>query len=288
MSGRRMIYEDMFKDDEIGMLPRDARLLWVGLIVALADDQGRLLDHLSLIKNRSFVFDNDLDIKNVAKWLGMLEEIGCIYRYKKDGKKLIQIVKWWDYQTPSWANESKFSSPDGWTDRVKVHAKGNKVKMVDWDKEGGFSRGLPKKVPTQVSTSVGKGDLIRDGDVNGDVNGDGDGESDVKDARSDFSAYQKVWENETGMMVAGFTQFTKMCERFQEVGVTPEIYRTAIREQKKTKYAVKRPEGVEDWAVGLVTPKTTKKPKTGETVEETLARLRREEQQLQRTEVIDG
>jgi hypothetical protein len=73
------------------------------LIVSLADDQGRILDHLSLIKSRAFVFDDDLDPDDIAKWLSMLEEIGCIYRYTKGGKNLIQIVKWWGYQTPSWA-----------------------------------------------------------------------------------------------------------------------------------------------------------------------------------------
>jgi len=36
------------------------------------------------------------------------------------------------------------------------------------------------------------------------------------------------------------------------VGVTPEIFRTAIKEQKKSEYAVKRPSGVAEWAIRLV------------------------------------
>nr|HPK41186.1 hypothetical protein [Candidatus Cloacimonadota bacterium] len=175
MSHKRMVYSDMFEDDEIGTLPREARLLWVGLIVALADDQGRILDNLSLIKNKAFVFDPDISIDDIAKWLDMLENIGCIYRYKKDGKDLIQIVKWWDYQTPSWANESKFLPPDGWTDKVKVHEKGNKVKMINWDVDGGFQTNVPTDVPTSVPTQEGRGinDVNDDVNVNGDINVNG-------------------------------------------------------------------------------------------------------------------
>ena len=80
-----------------------------------------------------------------------------------------------------------------------------------------------------------------------------------ENARADFAEYQKVWEQETGKMVAGFTEFSKMCQRFEEKGVTPEIYRTAIQEQQKSQYAVKRPTGVEEWALRLVADKQSDK-----------------------------
>lgn len=213
MSHKRMIYEDMFEDNEIGMLPREARLLWVGLIVALADDQGRILDNLSLIRNKAFMFDPDISLDDIAKWLDMLENIGCIYRYKKDGKDLIQIVKWWDYQTPSWANESKFLPPDGWIDKVKVHEKGNKVKMINWDTEGGFQTNVPTDVPTSVPTQEGRGinDVNVKGDGDGDVNGDDDVKtaaaavSDTEPKNSDVAEIFQVYEQEIGAI----TSFTR-------------------------------------------------------------------------------
>jgi DNA-binding transcriptional regulator YhcF (GntR family) len=75
----------------------------------------------------------------------------------------------------------------------------------------------------------------------------------IKSARSDFSEFQKVWEQETGQLVSGFTEFERMCKRFKIKGVTPDLYRTAIQEQKQSNYPVKRPTSVEEWALGLVT-----------------------------------
>jgi len=74
----------------------------------------------------------------------------------------------------------------------------------------------------------------------------------IPDARSDSADYQSVWESETGLLISGFTEFKKTCDRFIDVGVTPEIFRTAIKEQKKSEYAVKRPSGVAEWAIRLV------------------------------------
>jgi hypothetical protein len=97
-------------------------------------------------------------------------------------------------------------------------------------------------------------------DKDKDIDIDKDKDKDKREnARSDFADYQKVWEQETGKMVTGFTEFSKMCKRFQDVGVTPEIYRTAIQEQQNSQYAVKRPTGVQEWAVRLVADKQTAK-----------------------------
>jgi DNA replication protein DnaD len=147
-----MINSDLFSDDIFMELDDVTRLVWIGLIVMSADDQGRLQDNELLIKSQIFPMDNKSPDK-IKSSLDILEGHGMIYRYKSGNKKLIQIVNWWKHQAPSWAAASLYPAPDGWTDRVKVNSKGNKVLMENWTEQGGFME-VPTKVPTQVPTQV--------------------------------------------------------------------------------------------------------------------------------------
>ena len=151
MSNRRMINSDLFSDDIFMELDDVTRLVWIGLIVMAADDQGRLQDNELLIKSQIFPMD-DKSPNTIKSSLDTLESNGMIYRYKSGNKKLIQIVNWWKHQAPSWAAASLYPAPDGWTDRVKVNSKGNKVLMENWTEQGGFME-VPTQVPTQVPTS---------------------------------------------------------------------------------------------------------------------------------------
>jgi DnaD/phage-associated family protein len=90
-----------------------------------------------------------------------------IFRYTVDGKNIIQIIKWWNYQTPAWATPSKFPPPINWTDRVRVHVSGNKVQTINWDKPGGYPTGYVDNVPTPIE------------DVNGEGNVNGNGEEEA-------------------------------------------------------------------------------------------------------------
>ena len=139
MSNRRMIYSDTFEDEFIGFVERDMRLLWIGLIVAVADDQGRMLDNATLIRSKVFPYDKDISDEQINVWLDVLAERGKIVRYG-NGIRVMQIVKWWDYQSPSWAAESKYPPPKDWTDRVKVNIGQRKVKMQNWKLDGGFPK----------------------------------------------------------------------------------------------------------------------------------------------------
>lgn len=251
MANRRMIYQDFFEDDYFGTKEYGMRLLWIGLIAAAADDQGRILDNTSLIRAKVFMYD-DTPNDDVDRWLSILYEDNKIVRYSKDGKRLIQIVKWWDYQTPAWASHSKYPAPDGWIDRVRCHVtgptQGGKVETINWDSIGGFHSEQPieqrSKQGSSFSSDIDDVKLSKD-------------DCDNKDAKNTYSSYQKVWEQETGIPVAGFTKFCKMCDKFIEKGVTPEMYRTAIKEQSNSDYPVKNPTSVETWALGLVTDNNT-------------------------------
>jgi len=258
MANKRMIYQDFFEDEYFGTVEIPLRLLWIGLITAVADDQGRILDNSSLIKAKVFLFDRDITEDMIDKWLYKLNADNKIVRYKADSKQLIQIINWWEYQTPAWASASKYPPPNDWTDRVRCHVsgptQGGKVHTENWNKDGGFSSEQSKELRSKQGSYQSSGI----DDVNGDVDGDVNGKSEIKDARSDFQAFQQVWEQETGSLVTGFTEFERMCKRFEQEGVTPDLYRTAIQEQSKSDYPVKRPTSVKEWAIGLANPKSVK------------------------------
>jgi len=148
-----MLTSDIFSDDIFMELDDVTRLLWIGLITICADDQGRFQNNDFLIKSQVFPADRKSPSR-ILKSLQILEEKGMIFCYEKDGKSLAQIVNWWKHQAPSWAAASLYPAPDGWTDRVKVNSKGNKVLMENWTEQGGFME-VHTKVPTQVPTAVG-------------------------------------------------------------------------------------------------------------------------------------
>lgn len=153
MANRRMLTSDIFSDDIFMELDDVTRLLWIGLITICADDQGRFQNNDFLIKSQVFPADRKSPSR-ILKSLQILEEKGMIFCYEKDGKSLAQIVNWWKHQAPSWAAASLYPAPDGWTDRVKVNSKGNKVLMENWTEQGGFME-VPTQVHTQVHTAVG-------------------------------------------------------------------------------------------------------------------------------------
>jgi len=138
MSNRRMISADLFEDDYIYSVDYVARFAWIGLIVSCADDQGRLLDNPAIIYSKIFALDNDITIDKVESIISGFADAGKIVRYQINNKKIIQIVNWWKYQTPSWASPSKYPPPEGWIDRVKCHKQNKKIEIINWDKEGGF------------------------------------------------------------------------------------------------------------------------------------------------------
>ena len=92
MANRRMIYQDLFEDDYFGMADPLLRLMWIGLITAVADDQGRMLDNSSLIKSKVFIYDREITEQMIDSWLNTLHKDNKIVRYEAGGHRLIQIV----------------------------------------------------------------------------------------------------------------------------------------------------------------------------------------------------
>ncbi len=165
MASRRMISSDLFEDDFIGQLNYFERLLWIGLITAVADDQGRMMDNPALIRTRVFLYDTVDDV-TVERALSKIAAEGKIVRYVAGNKHLVQIVNWWKYQTPSWASPSKFPAPEGWMDRTKYHTAGNKVASLNWDKTGGYAEGYVGDYVPMVDRPIEDGDVKSESEVN--------------------------------------------------------------------------------------------------------------------------
>lgn len=156
MANRRMISSDLFEDDFITTLSYFERLLWIGLITSVADDQGRMMDNPALIRARVFLLDSVQD-SEVETALQKLSGARKIDRYVSGNKHLIQIVNWWKYQTPAWASASKYPAPDKWTDRAKYHTTGNKIVISNWDKTGGYVAGYVAGLDRPIEEGDDKG-----------------------------------------------------------------------------------------------------------------------------------
>lgn len=234
MANRRMINSDLFSDDVFMELDDLTRLVWIGLIVMSADDQGRLQDNELLIKSQIFPMDNKTPAKVKAS-LDTLERNNMIYRYQKGDKKLIQIVNWWKHQTPSWASASAYPAPDNWVDREKYHSIGNKVVTTNWEASGGFDK-LHSMLHSPLPTGVSQ--LIDESDV----------KSEIK-SECDVESFVAVYAQQTGLKPKKTKEEVETINRLISLGVTPEEYRKAIREMQGKPYKIASMKSPETWVM---------------------------------------
>lgn len=134
MTSRRMIDPAIWQSETIASLSRCQRLLFIGLF-SNADDQGRLRGNPSLIRSTIFPYD-DIPLDEIRDDLAAIERVGSIIIYEAEGKELIQISGWWEYQTPQWAYPSKYPTPPSWCDRLR-YRENNLVVTRNWNGKGG-------------------------------------------------------------------------------------------------------------------------------------------------------
>jgi hypothetical protein len=181
VANRRMVSSDIFEDDFFISLTMFERMVWIGLVVRCADDQGRLQDRSVLIKSQVFPADmvspGEIDLA-----LEKFREAGKIERYKSGDKSLVQILNWWKYQTPQWAMKSKYPAPAGWVDREKYHGVGGKVCNLNWDNKGGYqvATNPPSKRSSNPPSNIPPSG-INDVKGNDEVKGEDEGDDELKD-----------------------------------------------------------------------------------------------------------
>ncbi|MET8694769.1 HNH endonuclease [Streptomyces bauhiniae] len=76
----RTVKPEFWEDEVVGLLPRDARLLFISTF-NMADDEGLLRWTPSYIKAQTFMYDDDLSPKHVESLMTMLTDAGLIFPY---------------------------------------------------------------------------------------------------------------------------------------------------------------------------------------------------------------
>lgn len=103
MARRRTLSPEFFSDEDLSMLPFEARLLYAGLW-CYADREGRLEDRPKYLKAMIFPYDR-VDVEKLLTLLAnpqTPDRPGKVFirRYQADGKQLIDIPEFSKHQSP--------------------------------------------------------------------------------------------------------------------------------------------------------------------------------------------
>lgn len=115
MARIRTIKPELWEDEIVGSLSRDARLLFIGLI-SLADDDGRFRARPSNIRAELYRYDEDLTNVEVQSWLQELEQVNRIQLYEAQGQSYGVVCNFKRHQKIDKATQSRLPappSPDG-------------------------------------------------------------------------------------------------------------------------------------------------------------------------------
>lgn len=80
MARIRTVKPEFWEDEVVGLLPRDARLLFIATF-NLADDEGLLRWTPAYIKASAFMYDDDVTLPEVAKLMQGLADAGLVFPY---------------------------------------------------------------------------------------------------------------------------------------------------------------------------------------------------------------
>lgn len=105
----RTIKPEMWADEKIGQLSRDARLLFVGLIT-MADDEGRLRAMPAAILGHVFPYDEDA-LRKLAGWVDELSASGLIVAYEHGGVRYFYLPGFVRHQVINKAKPSSLPGP---------------------------------------------------------------------------------------------------------------------------------------------------------------------------------
>jgi hypothetical protein len=97
MARIRTIKPQFWINEELGTVPRDARLLYIGLW-NIADDRGVFQWRPGQILIQLFPYDRELSPANIEEWLSKLEGINDIVKFEEDGKEFGYIPNFSKHQ----------------------------------------------------------------------------------------------------------------------------------------------------------------------------------------------
>lgn len=88
MARIRSLKPEFWADEDLADLPRDARLLYMGLW-NLSDEHSRLRGDARYVKGQLFPYDADLDAESIDKLIQLLIEAGKVRRYDSSGRSYL-------------------------------------------------------------------------------------------------------------------------------------------------------------------------------------------------------
>lgn len=216
MARGRFISNAVIIDKQIHDLSSDTCRLAYTWLITLADREGRVTGELDLLLAQLFPRRlREISPEDIEGFINEWINAGFIVWYEgSDGDRVIQLANFEKHQ-------------------VGMHKERETASKYQPPDECRIIAGVvPEEIPLNINRIEYK------------VNGNAGENSDI--------SFQQAWELETGNLVTSPSAFNKMLDLFAKEGVTPEIYRTAIREQMASgKYPVTNPTSVKNWAIGL-------------------------------------
>lgn len=222
---RHLNGDQLFLDEWFGSLDNLPRVMWIGMVLKMADDQGRFIH--SALRIRATLFPmNDYPPGELETIIQDFIRAGKLISYQAGGCQVLQIVNWWKYQDKSsWMGPSQYPPPPGWRDCLRYHGPGNVIIQKNWTtpRQGGFNGHHPQEeqpeLPSPLPSELPSPLPCRD--VNGDVNGDGE----VKE-RAALSPELRVYSQATRSLPLK-SQYAFVTRFIQENKITQEMLASA-------------------------------------------------------------
>ena len=135
----RTIKPEFWEDEKIASLPRECRLLFIGLL-NFCDDGGVIKSNPLFIKSRVFPLDDDVSKTTIKGWMSKLEAAGIVSNISYKGESFYHIRKFTTHQVVDkrWARYSipiddlkpllelnHSESQEDTVSSTRVHAAGN-------------------------------------------------------------------------------------------------------------------------------------------------------------------
>ena len=106
----RSVRPEFYESESMGDLSWDARFVYVCLW-SYVQDNGVNLSNPKLIRGTCMPYDSDRCLRKITRALDDLEQAGCIIRYEHEGKHLLWIPKFSEYQKIKNPGICRFKTP---------------------------------------------------------------------------------------------------------------------------------------------------------------------------------
>lgn len=199
MARKRMISPEFWSDEKLGVVSRDAKLLFIGLW-NFADDLGDLRDNAVKIKAQVFPIDTDIAATDVSRLIEELVDCGVLIKYSVDGTDYLSIKKFLKHQ--------QIQHPTASTIPMSPHLALSEHSMSPHPKEerrGGEGKEKNKKEEKRKEVEEGTG------------------------GSNIFSLY----EQNIGMLAPIMVEELKETEKLYPVGWVEDAFKEAIRLNKR-------------------------------------------------------